>query len=304
MEEQLKKKKEKYYAIWIFSEGGGKIKKIRISERMAKFLKWTSLSIGGLFFFCLIIFIWGFPKIKEHGTLKKENYIYQNVLKNSLVQIDEIYKYISELKLLEKKIRLTADIEGGNITSSATGGNDEEIGDETPENKILLSSKLERELSILKSEIQNTKRNYEELLPAIEEKRDYMRSIPLLWPVRGWVTSEFGFRFSPMVETYRFHQGIDIATRPGTPIIAPADGRVVFAGWEGTYGKTILINHGYGIVTRYAHLSEMYVSEGQMVKRWEVIGTVGDTGITTGPHLHYEVIVNGVPVNPRDYLID
>lgn len=301
----MKKRKEKYYAIWIFSEGGGKIKKIRISEKMAKFLKWTFISIVGLFFSCLGIFIWGLPKIKEYGTLKKENYLYHNVIKNSLVQIDEIYKYISELKLLEKKIRVSADIEGGSaIISTATGGNDEEVGDETLDHKILLSSKLEKELSILKSEIQNTKRNYEELLPAIEEKKEYMRSIPLLWPVRGWVTSEFGFRFSPIVETYKFHQGIDISTRPGTPIISPADGRVIFAGWEGTYGKTILINHGYGIVTRYAHLSEIYVSEGQMVKRWEVIGTVGDTGITTGPHLHYEVIVNGVPVNPRNYLLD
>lgn len=302
----MRRKAEKYYAIWIFSEGGGKVKKIRISEKMAKFLKWVSISGAGIFFSCLVIFIWGLPKIKEHATLKKEKMFYQNVIKNSLTQIDEIYKYISELKLLEKKIRVTADIEGGsNVVPFGTGGTEEEnIEDINSENKPLLASKLEREISILKTEIINTKRNYEELLPSVEEKRDYMRSVPLLWPVRGWVTSEFGFRFSPVLETHRFHQGIDIATRPGTPIIAPADGRVVFAGWEGTYGKTVLINHGYGIVTRYAHLSEIYVSEGQMLKRWEVIGTVGDTGITTGPHLHYEVIVNGVPVNPRDYLID
>jgi len=301
----LKKKRERYYSIWIFSEGGGKVKKIRISEKMAKYLKWASITVAGIFFSCSIIFIWGLPKIREHATLKKEKFVYQNVIKNSLAQIDEIYKYISELKLLEKKIRVTAEIEGGNTAgASGTGGSEEEMDGINFDNKALLTAKLEREMSKLKSEIINTKKNYEQLLPAIEEKSNYMRSIPLLWPVRGWVTSEFGFRWSPVLETYRFHQGIDIATRIGTPIIAPADGRVVFSGWEGTYGKTILINHGYGILTKYAHLSESYVSEGQMVKRWEVIGAVGESGITTGPHLHYEILINGVPVNPRDYLID
>ncbi len=299
----MKKNKEKYYAIWFFSEGGGKIKKIRISEKMAKFLKWTFISGGVLFLSCIIIFIWGLPKIKGYGTLKSEKFRYQNVIKNSLAQIDEIYMYISELKLLEKKLRIIADIEGGNNTALlGTGGTGEET--ESAEEKVLLASKLERELSMLKNELINTKKDYEQILPILEEKSNYMRSLPILWPVRGWVTSEFGFRWTPTLETHRFHQGIDIATRTGTPVIAPADGIITFAGWEGTYGKTVLIDHGYGIVTRYAHLSEIYVNAGDRIKRWEAIGTVGDTGITTGPHLHYEIIINGAPVNPRDYLVD
>lgn len=302
----MRRKRERYYSIWILSEGGGKIKKIRISERTAKFLKWTSFSIVVVFISCMITFIWGLPKIKDYGALKNKNYAYQNAIKNSLLQIDEIYKYLSDLKLLEKKIRITADIEGGNTALSlGTGGTGKEESESiTPDTKALLAYKLEREISILKNEIINTKSNYEVLLSSVEEKSNYIRSIPLLWPVRGWVTSEFGFRWTPMLDTYRFHQGIDIATRIGAPIIAPADGTVTFTGWEGTYGKTIFIDHGYGISTRYAHLSEIYVSPGQRVKRWEAIGTVGDSGITTGPHLHYEIIINGVPVNPRDYLID
>lgn len=300
----MSKKGKQYYQIWLFLEGGGKIKKVRISKNFSKIILGTLITLIATFFISSGVFIWGLPRIKGYSELKKKEMKYQEIIRNSLVHIDEIYNHLSNLKLLEKKIRIATNIEPSGEPVAGVGGTLPEEMDKVPDGGEMFAYKLEVELSSLKKEIINTEGAYQNLLPSLEEREKYMKSIPLLWPVRGWVTSEFGFRYMPMFETHKFHQGIDIATRIGTSIIAPANGMVTFAGWEGTYGKTIVIDHGYGIVTRYAHLSEIYVNMGKEVKRGEIIGTVGDTGITTGPHLHYEVIVNGVPVNPRDYMVD
>ena len=100
------------------------------------------------------------------------------------------------------------------------------------------------------------------------------------------------------------HKGLDIATRSGTPIIAPADGLVVFAGREGGFGNMIIIDHGYGITTRFGHCSSLDAKLGQKIKRGDVIARVGNTGRSTGPHVHYEVAVNGVSVNPSRYILN
>lgn len=121
---------------------------------------------------------------------------------------------------------------------------------------------------------------------------------PSIWPAAGYVSSPYGLRFGGT----EFHQGIDIAAEMGTPIVATADGVVTAAGWNGGYGNMVDIDHGSGIVTRYGHASAVAVSVGQQVRRGEVIAYVGSTGRSTGPHVHYEVRVNGAPVNPAAYL--
>ena len=126
--------------------------------------------------------------------------------------------------------------------------------------------------------------------------------IPSIWPVQGQVTAGFGQRLDPLSGEGAFHSGIDIAAPMGSRVDAPADGIVFFAGPEAGYGNTILIDHGYGIKTKYGHLSKISVVVGQEVKRGEVIGAVGMTGKTTGPHLHYEVHVHETPVTPARYL--
>lgn len=121
---------------------------------------------------------------------------------------------------------------------------------------------------------------------------------PSIWPAAGYVSSPYGLRFGGT----EFHQGIDIAAEMGTPIVATADGVVTAAGWNGGYGNMVDIDHGSGIVTRYGHASAVAVTVGQEVRRGEVIAYVGSTGRSTGPHVHYEVRVNGAPVNPAAYL--
>lgn len=125
---------------------------------------------------------------------------------------------------------------------------------------------------------------------------------PSIFPVQGRLTSNFGYRRDPFNGSSDFHPGQDIAAPTGTPIMAPADGQVTFVGRKGGYGNFVVIDHGNGLVTRYAHLSSFQVSEKQMVRRGEVIGAVGSTGRSTGPHLHYEVMIGDQKVNPMDYM--
>jgi murein DD-endopeptidase MepM/ murein hydrolase activator NlpD len=125
---------------------------------------------------------------------------------------------------------------------------------------------------------------------------------PSIWPVQGLITGGFGQRMDPFTGEGAFHTGIDIAAPAGTPVRAAADGILFNAGPNAGYGIEALIDHGYGVTTKYAHLSALYVVVGQEVRRGQVIGAVGVTGRTTGPHLHYEVLVRGTPVNPAIYL--
>lgn len=138
------------------------------------------------------------------------------------------------------------------------------------------------------------------LIPVADLER---RSIPSLWPVRGRVTAGFGQRLDPFSGEGAFHSGIDLAAPSGTAVVASADGLVVSAGLNlGGYGNEVVIDHGSGYTTEYGHLSKIYVLAGQEVKRGQTIGAIGMTGKATGPHLHYEVMVNETRVNPAEYL--
>lgn len=125
---------------------------------------------------------------------------------------------------------------------------------------------------------------------------------PELWPVAGRISSSFGERLDPFDGEGAFHTGIDIATPIGTPVHVTADGVVLYAGLLRGYGRAIVVSHGHHLRTLYAHLSAFSTTAGQRVDRGDVIGFVGDSGRSTGPHLHYEVRINGVPVNPYQYL--
>jgi murein DD-endopeptidase MepM/ murein hydrolase activator NlpD len=143
-----------------------------------------------------------------------------------------------------------------------------------------------------------------ELQGFFEDRASLLASTPSLWPARGWLTSEFGVRLDPTSSERTMHRGVDIATPHGASVVAPSDGTVVFSGVEGSYGKVLVIDHGFGVKTRYGHLSEVLVSPGDRVKRGDRVALVGNTGRSTGPHLHYEVRVNGIPENPRQFFLE
>jgi murein DD-endopeptidase MepM/ murein hydrolase activator NlpD len=143
-------------------------------------------------------------------------------------------------------------------------------------------------------------------LQFLEERADYLhtsiRGIPLGYPVYGRITSHIGWRKNPFGRGYEFHSGIDITAPQGSRVLATADGVVVLAGWYGDYGKTVIIRHSSGYLTLYGHLSQVDVKEGQKIKAGDVVGRVGSTGRSTGPHLHYEVIRDNKPIDPSKFL--
>jgi len=135
-----------------------------------------------------------------------------------------------------------------------------------------------------------------------EEKKAVLKITPTILPVKGIPTAGFGSRKNPFGDGGEFHTGIDISCPAGRPVYASADGMVVEANFSGGLGKCVTIFHGLGISTKYGHLSKIVVKEGQKVKRGTLIGYTGSTGRSTGPHLHYEVLLNGKPVNPLEYI--
>lgn len=163
-------------------------------------------------------------------------------------------------------------------------------------------SKLNRHMDQLLEDASARERSLVELQEYLRAQRSLAAVTPSIWPVAGWVTSEFGRRTNPFGRRAEFHTALDIATKLGAPIQAPADGIVANVEKRPDMGLMIQIEHGRGIQTLYAHLFRSAVSKGHVVKRGEVIGYVGNSGRSTGAHLHYSVSLNGVYVNPRKYL--
>ena len=145
---------------------------------------------------------------------------------------------------------------------------------------------------------------YAEVAQHLEGLKDRLDHTPSIWPTKGWLQDGYGYRSDPFTGYKTFHRGLDIAYPSGTPIVAAADGKVTRVGKMGNLGNVITIDHGYGFVTRYGHLSKYEVKRGQKISRGDVIGLMGKSGRVTGPHLHYEVWRNGKALNPRDHTLN
>jgi murein DD-endopeptidase MepM/ murein hydrolase activator NlpD len=146
--------------------------------------------------------------------------------------------------------------------------------------------------------------NVKELWTSLQDSSALLASTPSTRPTQGWFTSKFGYRVSPNTDKPVMHEGLDIEGAPGASVYAPADGVVTFAGYDASLGKMVVIDHGYGVETRYGHNSQIRVSAGQKIKHGDLISAVGNTGRSTGPHLHYEVRVHGEPVDPINYILN
>jgi murein DD-endopeptidase MepM/ murein hydrolase activator NlpD len=180
------------------------------------------------------------------------------------------------------------------------GGDNPFVRPKASETPKALSEKLDK----ISAEATRQEQSLQELQAYFQDQRFLLASVPSVWPTRGWVTSDFGVRLDPYTSERVMHAGMDIAGPHGKEVIAPSDGTVVFSGLEGGYGNVLVIDHGYGIKTRYGHLATVKVKAGEKVKRGQTIAGLGNTGRSTGPHLHYEVRVNGLAQNPRKFILD
>ncbi len=225
------------------------------------------------------------------------------------VEINDLKNRLLQLNHFEERIRVIANIDRPEDHDGLFGVGGSAPEDLNPDIELTqphqrLIKDMHRQVDQLDQAAENQQDGFESLLDKLEAQKNLLAHTPAIRPVQGWQTSGFGYRQSPFTGKKEFHKGLDIANRKGTEIIATADGVVSFVGQKGSLGNIVVIDHGHGITTRYAHLESAVQKSGANVKRGEVIAKMGNTGRSTGPHLHYEVRLNGVPIDPTKYIMN
>lgn len=244
-------------------------------------------------------------KIREVRALR-QRVSEQNLALYSLhSKFESLETEVERLRSLDARVRSLVRLNDSLLPGSGRKDRPAGIGGvETLEGAA--STRLDRMLDLrferLKRDVLVDVKDLEEICERLDSRRIILSSIPSLWPVRGMLSSGFGVRISPFTDTKVFHQGLDILAPSGTAVQAAAGGRVVRSGYESLFGNVVVVEHGQGYRTLYAHMAERAVSAGDIIERGDTLGTVGVTGRTTGPHLHFEVHANGLPVNPTRFL--
>lgn len=247
----------------------------------------------------------------ENRVLREENLTLRGQLKSVRERIEHIGTTLDRVERFDQKLRAITLLSDPQ-RNLAMGPTEPETGITAPATDTQFSklaaaevtTALTGRLDKLSAEATRQEQSLQELQAYFQDQKSILASTPSMWPARGWVTSDFGSRLDPYTADRVMHAGMDIAAPHGKEVFAPSDGTVVFAGLKGGYGNVLVIDHGYGIKTRYGHLAKMLVKAGDKVKRGALIAAVGNTGRSTGPHLHYEVRVNGIPQNPRKFILE
>lgn len=294
-----KKNKPFYMTVLFIPPGGESARRFSISYEFIKgafaglaLLVMTALIFAGLYFGSQY-------QIKQVNKLKADNRAKEEAIMQLNEEIRKIEKQKEEIRRKQEEIRKLMGIKETSQKESlpsrgGQGGRDMAAGNEDD---------IWYRVQDIKNYLSYEEQALDEMLAQVKKKEDYFRSVPNQWPVKGEITSPFGFRKSPFGgRRETFHEGIDIANNVGETIVAAADGKVVFAGWRPVYGKTVEIQHGYGFVTIYAHNSALLVEEGDTVKKGQPIARLGNTGRSTGPHLHFTVKKYGELKDPLIYL--
>ena len=316
---EIKMKKYNKFNLLILSPSGS-------FNRQINFPKWVAGSISAIAALCLILLGW---VVTDYASLKKASW--DNLKLTEKIQeqneiicskqkqielfankVDVLKSHFVGLKKLEKKVKVLANLQDDqnqtNLFSIGGSVSDEFDNLNTTAERFSgisrdgLARELNDNVETLYLASINQKKSLEELLDSLRDRANLIACTPSIQPTSGWISSSFGYRESPFTNGREFHKGLDIAGREGTEIFATADGVVTFCGQKGSFGKTVMIDHGYGMVTKYAHTKKIMVNRGEYVKRGDVVATMGNSGRSTGPHLHYEVLLNGVHVNPLNYI--
>jgi murein DD-endopeptidase MepM/ murein hydrolase activator NlpD len=243
------------------------------------------------------------------AQLENENNILRRRLNDLSVMVADLKSTLEENMGFEKQARLLAGLEpiSEDVRRMGVGGPDLTVPDdlEVAEDGTALTLRAySNRLDEMKRQAELQKRSYTEILERLSSQKDLLRHTPSIGPVAGgYVTSTFGARTDPFTGNSSFHEGVDFCAARGTPVRATADGRVVFSGVDREYGYTLRIDHGRGVETRYSHNQKLLAKQGVEVHRGETIALVGNSGRSTGPHVHYEIRIDGRTVNPLRYVL-
>lgn len=306
----------KHYTVLVIDDKGSPVRETRFSKRLIWVLTTMVLiavsviGVGAYQYTRLHI------SVADKANLQVELKQYEANIEQQRKQIQSFAQAINGLKSnlialngFENKIRILANLEhkGDQAALFSVGGSmPDDLDTDIPLNET--HDRLVRQMHDQIGQVNHAsaaqQKSLETLLDSLKDKRNLLASTPSLRPTIGWISSDFGYRVSPFTGRREFHKGLDIANREGTPIIAPADGLITYAAEKWLIGNMITIEHGFGIVTNYGHIHKLLKKSGERVKRGEIIALMGNTGRSTGPHVHYEVRLNGVPVNPTNYILD
>ena len=262
----------------------------------------------------------------DYYTIRSKAYINDSLttrIKNQLQEIEtqrkQIQNFAKDINLIKEKVvtlqrfkekvRIIAGIQKDNQSNGLFGIGG--ISGKKLDYDLPLTNKhnslireMHQQSGYIELAVENQTKNFKELIKLLGRKKNILAATPSIRPVSGLITSKFGYRTSPFTNKKEFHSGLDIANKKGTKLMATAQGRVSYAAKKLLIGNMVIIDHGHGIVTKYGHMAKLLVKRGDQVKRGDVIGLLGNTGKSTGPHVHYEVRVNGVPVNPMHYILN
>ncbi len=253
----------------------------------------------------------GLPAIWSYDRVLQENIVLKSRLRDIEGNLEEVESSLRRVQLFDAQLR---DLSGSPLFPGGTGGPDDDLpvlvgepdspglepADLRPAE--LWARSVETRSTELLRLLDDMEPRLNDLTVDIADMLSVQSALPQQWPVLGILTSGFGYRKHPMRRRWNFHPGIDISAPRGSTIYAVAAGTVEVSEYEGGYGRMVLLDHGYGIKTRYAHNTSLFVKQGDYVEAGQVIATVGTTGQTTGPHLHFEMLLDGRTVDPLDYL--
>jgi murein DD-endopeptidase MepM/ murein hydrolase activator NlpD len=299
---------KRFYTVLVLPDASSTPRKFHISKTVLA----TLASLAALAIVAFAFFLYQYVNVNVR-LLELKQLRLDAVSRSFLAEkVGQLEGELSRLRDLDHRLRAVIGLDAGDpptrSASLAQGGAEtvsrNALLDALKQRTGRLADGVNQDLSALGEEISSRERSLRELKAFIEERASVLAATPTILPVKGPITAGYGYRKSPFTGQRELHEGLDIAAPYGSPIVATADGVVTFAGPLSAYGNVVFVDHGHGFSTFYAHCSSSRVREGQRVRRGDVIAHVGTTGRTTGPHVHYEVHVNGVISNPMKYIVD
>ncbi len=259
-------------------------------------------------------FLSGLGRPSELDRLRAENKNRLDELKAMSNTLDDLNTQMARLSELDRKLRILTELPPQKevVDLSAQGGSETELSPEGEagnaqkegQPSLEFTAPMKRRAELLKRQMAAEESSFDTLIKTISEMKLRWAGTPSIWPVDGWISSNFGKRISPFTGKWVMHNGIDIAARKGSPVVSPAVGVVNRVGYSSDLGNLVTIRHGDGKITYFGHLSRQTVRKGERVVRGQTVGLVGSTGQSTGSHLHYEVRINNVPVDPMRYILN